>query len=182
MKLALARSVRGFGVGIRDERGFSLPEILVGVTLSGLISVATVSAVFTTNDLGRRADDRNTIASAYSIISLVLDRDGAMALGSAPARSQASSTACTTTMDLGVQEGGASIRFRTVAQGGSDGPYWFQRVSGAGTKTLAKNVSSCTWQTVQDASGKPMLKVDLTMIGTTGETAAQTFRVLPRLW
>jgi prepilin-type N-terminal cleavage/methylation domain-containing protein len=166
---------------IRDDRGFSLPEILVGVTLSGLISVATLSAIFTTNDLGRRADDRNTIASAYSLITLVLDRDGAMALGSASAKTQTSSTACTTTMDLGVQEGGASIRFRTVAQG-TDGPFWFQRLSGAGTKTIAKNVSACTWQTVQDASGKWMVKVDLTMTGATGETATQTFRVLPRLW
>jgi prepilin-type N-terminal cleavage/methylation domain-containing protein len=182
VKRPVARRLTGLVPRIRDDRGFSLPEILVGVTLSGLISVATVSAVFTTNDLGRRADDRNTIASAYSIITLVLDRDGVMALGSAPAKSQTSSTACTTTMDLGVQEAGASIRFKTVAQGGSDGPYWFQRVSGAGTRTLAKNVSACTWQTVQDASGKWMLKVDLTMVGTTGETAAQTFRVLPRLW
>jgi hypothetical protein len=163
------------------DGGFSFPELLVGITLSGLISVATLSAVFTTNDLGRRADDRNTIASAYSIITLVLDRDGAMALGSASAKSQTSSTACTTTMDLGVQEGGASIRFRTVAQG-TDGPYWFQRVSGAGTKTLAKDVSACTWQTVQDASGKWTIRLDLTMTGDTGESAAQTFRVQPRLW
>jgi prepilin-type N-terminal cleavage/methylation domain-containing protein len=166
---------------LSSDRGFSFPELLVGITLSGLISVATVSAVFTTNDVGRRADDRNSIASAYSIITLVFDRDGAMALGSASAKSQTSSTACTTTMDLGVQEGGASIRFRTVAQG-TDGPYWFQRLSGAGTKTLAKNVSACTWQTVQDASGHWMVKLDLTYTGPSGETAAQTFRVLPRLW
>jgi prepilin-type N-terminal cleavage/methylation domain-containing protein len=176
-----SKGVRRVVDRIRDDRGFSLPEILVGVTLSGLISVATLSAVFTTNDLGRRADDRNSIASAFSIVTLVLDRDGAMALGSATAKSQTSSTACTTTMDLGVQEGGASIRFRTVAQG-TDGPYWFQRLSGAGTKTLAKNVSACTWQTVQDASGKWMIRVDLTMTGSTGESAAQTFRVVPRLW
>jgi hypothetical protein len=170
MKHALAR-----------DGGFSFPELLVGITLSGLMSVAIVSAVFTTNDLGRRADDRNSIASAYSIITLVFDRDGAMALGSASAKSQTSSTTCATTMDLGVQEGGASIRFRTVAQG-TDGPLWFQRLSGAGTKTLAKNVAACTWQTVQDASGKWMVKLDLTMTGSTGESAAQTFRVLPRLW
>jgi prepilin-type N-terminal cleavage/methylation domain-containing protein len=163
------------------DGGFSLPELLVGITLSGLISVATLSAVFTTNDLGRRADDRNSIASSFSIITLVLDRDGAMALGGASAKSQTSSTVCTTTMDLGVQEGGASIRFRTVAQG-TDGPYWFQRVSGAGTKTLAKDVSACTWQTVQDGSGHWMIKLDLTMTGDAGESAAQTFRVVPRLW
>ena len=174
------RAVRGL-LAARDG-GFSLPEILVGVTLSGLISIATVSTVFTANDLGRRADDRNSIASAYSIINLVFTRDGGMALGSASAKSQTSSTACTTTMDLGVQEGGASIKFKTIAQGGSDGPYWFQRVSGAGTKTIAKNVSACTWQTVQDGSGKWMVRLDLTMTGTTGETATQTFRVFPRLW
>jgi prepilin-type N-terminal cleavage/methylation domain-containing protein len=173
--------IRQLRAALADERGFSLPEILVGLTLSGLISVATLSTIFTANDLGRRADDRNSIASAYSIIGLVLDRDASMALGSASAKSQTSSTACTTTMDLGVQESGASIKFKTVAQG-TDGPYWFQRVSGAGTKTIAKDIAACTWQTVQDASGKWMIKLDLTMTGDSGETATQTFRVVPRLW
>ena len=167
--------------GFRDERGFSLPELLVGVTLSGLMSVALVSAVFTTNDLQRRADDRNTIASSLSIITLLVDRDGAMALGSATAKSQTSSVACTTTMNLGFQEGGGAVRFQTTAQG-SEGPYWFQRVSGAGTRTVAKYVSACTWQTVQDASGKWMIRLDLTITGPTGESTAQTFRVRPRLW
>ena len=176
----LGRRVRAV-LATRD-RGFTLVEILVGVTISGLIAVGTVSTVFTANDLGRRADDRNTIASGFSIINLVFTRDGGMALGGASAKSQTSSAACTTQMDLGVQEGGASIKFKTIAQGGSDGPLWFQRVSGAGTKTIAKNVSACTWQTVQDASGKWMVRLDLTMTGTTGETATQTFRVFPRLW
>lgn len=173
MKLAL--------VGFRDERGFSLPELLVGVTLSGLMSVALVSAVFTTNDLQRRADDRNSIASSFSIVTLLFDRDGAMALGSATAKSQTSSVACTTTMNLGFQEGGGAVRFQTTAQG-SQGPFWFQRVSGAGTRTVAKNVSACTWQTVQDASGDWMIRMDLTITGPTGESTAQTFRVRPRLW
>jgi prepilin-type N-terminal cleavage/methylation domain-containing protein len=165
-----------------DDRGFTLVEILVGMTLSGLISVATLSAVFSTNELGHRADDRNTIASNLSIINLEFTRDGGMALGTASAKSQTSSTACTTVMDLGVQESGASIKFKTVAQGGSDGPYWFQRVSGAGTKTIAKYISACTWQTVQDASGKWMVRLDVTVTGTSGEAATQTFRVFPRLW
>src|SRR2546423_6795115 len=163
------------------DRGFSLPEILVGVTISGLISVGIVSTVFTANNLGRRADDRNTIASNYSIISLLFDRDGSQALSAASAKSQTSSVACTTTMDLGVQEGGASIRYQTSAQGTS-GPYWLQRVSGAGTRTLSKNISACTWQTVQDASGKWHIRLDLTFTGPTGESATQTFRVPPRLW
>jgi prepilin-type N-terminal cleavage/methylation domain-containing protein len=173
MKLAVLR--------FRDERGFSLPELLVGVTLSGLMSVALVSAVFTTNDLQRRADDRNTIASSFSIVTLLFDRDGAMALGSATAKSQTSSVACTTTMNLGFQEGGGAVRFQTSAQG-SEGPYWLQRVSGAGTRTVAKNVSACTWQTVQDGSGKWMIRLDLTLTGPSGESTAQTFRVRPRLW
>jgi hypothetical protein len=166
---------------LAGDGGFSFPELLVGITLSGLISVATLSAVFTTNDLGRRADDRNAIASAYSIITLVFDRDGAQALASAPAKSQTSSTDCLNQMDLGLLEGGSSVRFRTSSSGGSP-PYDFQRVSGAGTKTIAKNVSACTWQTVQDASGKWMIKLDLTITGPTGEAATQTFRVVPRLW
>jgi hypothetical protein len=164
------------------DGGFSLPEILVGTALSGLMSIAIVSAVFTTNDLERRADDRNTIASAFSIITLQFDRDGSQALAAAPAKSQTSSVACTTTMDLGVLEAGASIRYRTVSQGGSPVTYWFQRLNGAGTKTVLKNVSACTWQAIQDAGGKWMLKLDLTYLGPTGETATQTFRVIPRLW
>jgi hypothetical protein len=140
-----------------------------------------VSAIFTTNDLQRRADDRNSIASSFSIITLVFDRDGAMALASAPAKSQTSSVACTTTMNLGFQEGGGDVRFQTTAQG-SEGPFWFQRVSGAGTRTVAKYVSACTWQTVQDASGKWMIRLDLTLTGPSGESTAQTFRVRPRLW
>ncbi len=173
VKLALA--------GFRDERGFSLPELLVGVTLSGLMSVALVSAVFTTNNLQRRADDRNSIASSFSIVTLLFDRDGAMALGSATAKSQTTSAACTTVMNLGFQEGVGAVRFQTSAQG-TDGPYWFQRVSGAGTRTVAKNVSACAWQTVQDASGKWMIRLDLTLTGPSGESTAQTFRVQPRLW
>jgi prepilin-type N-terminal cleavage/methylation domain-containing protein len=168
-------------VGFRDERGFSLPELLVGVTLSGLMSVALVSAVFTTNDLQRRADDRNTIASSYSIITLVFDRDGAMALGTAPAKSQTSSTGCFNPMDLGFQEAGGSVRFRATPQV-TDGPYWFERFNGSGSRVLTKHVSTCTWQTVQDASGKWMIRLDLTISGPTGESASQTFRVLPRLW
>lgn len=173
MNLALGR--------FRDDRGFSLPELLVGVTLSGLMSVALVSAVFTTNDLQRRADDRNTIASSISILTLVFDRDGAMALATASAKGQTSTAACTTTMNLGFQEGGGAVRFQTSAEG-TDGPFWFQRVSGAGTRTLAKHVSACTWQTVQDASGKWMIRLDLTITGPTGESTALTFRVRPRLW
>lgn len=173
MKLTLA--------GFREERGFSLPELLVGVTLSGLMSVALVSAVFTTNNLQRRADDRNSIASSFSIVTLLFDRDGAMALGSATAKTQTSSVPCTTTMNLGFQEGGAAVRFQTTAQG-SEGPFWFQRVSGAGTRTIAKYVSACTWQTVQDVSGKWMIRLDLTITGPSGESTAQTFRVQPRLW
>jgi prepilin-type N-terminal cleavage/methylation domain-containing protein len=167
--------------GFRDERGFSLPELLVGVTLSGLMSVALVSAVFTTNDLQRRADDRNTIASSFSIITLVFDRDGAQALASAPAKSQTSSTACFNPMGLGFQEAGGAVSFRATPQV-DDGPYWFERFSGAGTRTIAKHVSDCTWQTVQDASGKWTIRLDLTITGPSGESTAQTFRVRPRLW
>jgi prepilin-type N-terminal cleavage/methylation domain-containing protein len=164
------------------DRGFTLVEILVGITISGLMSVGIMSAIFTTNDLSRRADDRNTVASGFSVIALLFDRNGSMALSTASAKSQTSAVACSTTMDLGVLESAASIRFRTSAHAGTTGPLWFERVSGAGTRTLLKNVSACTWQTVQDAGGKWMLKLDITYTGATGETATQTFRVVPRLW
>ena len=165
----------------RDQTGASLPELLVGMTISGLIMVAITSAIFTTSSLQRRADDKNTIASALSIVGLVFDRDGAMATATAPATSQTSSTGCTTVIDFGFQEGGASVRFRTTAQG-TAGPYWFERVSGAETRTLAKHVASCSWQAVQDTSGDWMLRLDVTITGGTGETATQTLRVTPRLW
>jgi type II secretory pathway pseudopilin PulG len=174
MKLAVPR--------FRDERGFSFPELLVGVTLSGLMSVALVSAVFTTNDLQRRADDRNSIASSFSIITLVFDRDGAQALATATAKSQTSSIDCTQPMGLGFQEAGGSVSFRATPWGGADGPYWFERFNGAGSRTLAKNVSACTWQAVQDASGDWMIRMDLTITGPSGESTTQTFRVRPRLW
>ena len=171
--------------GVRDvhvqQGGASLPELLVGLTISGLVMVAITSAIFTTNGIQRRADDRSDAAAALSIVTLVFDRDGSMALATAPAKTQTTSAACTTVMDLGVLEGGSSIRFRTTARP-SDGPYWLERVSGAGTRTLAKKVASCSWQVVQDASGKQMIRMDLTITGPSGETLSQTLRVAPRLW
>jgi Tfp pilus assembly protein PilW len=166
---------------LADDRGVSLPEILVGLLIGALVMEGVVSIIFTTNNVQRRGDDKNMIASNLAIVGLVFDRDGAQALASAPAKSQTSSVACTTQMDLGFQESGSSVRFQTSAQG-TDGPYWFQRVSGAGTKTLAKNIATCTWQTVQDASGDWMIRMDLTITGDSSETATQTLRVLPRLW
>jgi Tfp pilus assembly protein PilW len=177
----MSPTVRRLRARLADDRGVSLPEILVGLIIGALVMEGVVSIIFTTNNVQKRGDDKNMIASNLAIVSLVFDRDGAQALSSASAKSQTSSTNCTTQMDLGFQESGSSVRFQTVAQG-TDGPYWFQRVSGAGTKTIAKNVATCTWQTVQDTSGDWMIRMDLTITGNSNETAAQTLRVLPRLW
>lgn len=166
---------------LADDRGVSLPEILVGLLIGALVMEGVVSIIFTTNNVQKRGDDKNMIASNLAIVGLVFDRDGAQALASAPAKSQTSSTSCVNQIDLGFLEGGSSVRFRASSGGGSP-PYDFQRISGAGTRTLAKNLSACTWQVVQDTSGDWMIRLDLTITGDSGETATQTLRVLPRLW
>jgi hypothetical protein len=104
-----------------------------------------------------------------------------MATPGAPAKSQTSSVPCSTTMDLGFQEGGASVRYRTVA-GSPSGPLWLQRVSGSGTRTVVRNVSSCTWQAVQVGSGRDTILVTLSLVGASGETMTQTLRAAPRMW
>lgn len=176
----VARSLRGI---LADERGASLPELLVGVIVSAIVMSAVASVVFTSSDLHRRAADRVRIASELAIVSLSIDRDGAMASAAAPARGQVTSTSCATVIDLGFFEAGASVRYRSVAAGAAvDGPLVLERVSGAGSRVLARNVTSCTWQAVQDAGGDWSLRIDLALGGPGGETATQTMRTAPRLW
>jgi hypothetical protein len=163
------------------EAGASLPELLVGALVGALIMGAVVSAIYTTNDLRMRADDRSQFAGDLSVTSLAFDRDASMATTTAPARSQTSSTSCATAIDLGLLEGGASVRYRTVASG-SLGPLWLQRLSGAGTRTMMRNVSSCSWQAVQDGSGRLTVRVALVLVGGSGESTSQTLRAAPRLW
>jgi prepilin-type N-terminal cleavage/methylation domain-containing protein len=165
----------------RDERGVTLPEVLVGVVVSALVMSGIVSAIGATADLQRRADDRNRIAGALSVVSLSVDRDGAMATAVAPAKSQTASTSCATPLNLGFLESGGAVRFQTSAHP-NDGPLWLDRVSGAGTRTLAKNVSACTWQSVQEAGGRWTVAITLTITGPSGETASRVIRAAPRLW
>lgn len=164
-----------------DERGASLTELLVGTVIGAMVMSVIATTIFTTNDLGRRADDRSQFAGDLSIASLSFDRDGTMATAGAPAKSQTSAVSCATAVDLGFQEGGAAVRYRTVA-GSPSGPLWMERVSGAGSRTLIKNVSSCTWQAVQIGSGRYTLIVTLTLTGASGETVTQILRSTSRLW
>jgi prepilin-type N-terminal cleavage/methylation domain-containing protein len=165
-----------------DESAFSLPEVIVSVAISAMVMGAVSTTIFTTNDLQRRAADRNRIAGALAVIALDLDRDGAMATGSAPALSQTSSTSCSNTIDLGFLESGATVRYRTAAAAAPDGPLVLQRVTGAGTREIARNISSCTWQSERDAGGRWTLRLDVTLTGPSGETTSQTVRAAPRLW
>lgn len=168
---------------LADERGASLPELLVGVVVSVIVMSAVTSVVFTSSDLHRRAADRVRIAAELAIVSLWIDRDGAMASAAAPARAQVAAASCATQIDLGFLEAGASVRYRSVAAGAAvDGPLVLERLSGAGSRVLARNVTSCTWQAVQDAGGDWSLKIDLALGGPGGETATQTIRAAPRLW
>jgi hypothetical protein len=165
----------------RDESGFTLTELLVGGFLTALVMLAVTSLIFTTVDLQRRAQDRNDFAGSIAIASLSLDRDGAMADPTAPARSQTSAVDCTSAMDLGFQEAGASVRFRSIASG-TEGPYWLQRLSGAGTRTIARHVAACTWRAVQDPGGRWMIRLDLTLAGSAGESVGVVLRAAPRRW
>ena len=176
---SLARAIRRLHA---DESGFSLPELLVGATISALVMTAVATTIFTVNDLQLRAGDRDRMAADLAITVLAFDRDGAMATAVAPALGQTSSTSCATTMDLGFLESGASVRYRTVAGSAADGPLVLQRVSGAGSRTVARNVSSCTWQTVRDSGSDWSLRLDLTLTGISGETLSRTLRAAPQLW
>lgn len=158
-----------------DTRGASLTELLVGTVIGAMVMSVVATTIFTTNDLRQRADDRSQFAGELSIASLSLDRDGVMATAGAPARSQTSSTSCATAIDLGFDEGGSSVRFRTASGR-------LERVSGAGTRTLVRNVSSCTWQSIQVGSGRSTILVTLSLTGASGETLTQILRVAPRLW
>ena len=152
----------------RDARGATLTELLVGTVIGAMVMGVVATSIFTTNDLRKRADDRSQFAGDVSITSLSFDRDGTMATNGASAKTQTSSVSCATTIDLGFQEGGASVRYRTVA-GSPSGPLWFQRVSGSGTRTMMKNVSSCSWQAVQVGTGRYTIVVTFTLVGASGE-------------
>lgn len=158
-----------------DTRGASLTELLVGTVIGAMVMSVVATTIFTTNDLRQRADDRSQFAGELSIASLSFDRDGVMATAGAPARAQTSSTSCATAIDLGFDEGGASVRYRTASGR-------LERLSGAGTRTLVTNVSSCTWQSVQIGSGRFTILVTLSLTGVSGETLSQVLRVAPRLW
>ncbi len=176
-----SRAVRSLRMLHGDARGATLTELLVGTIIGAMVMGVVATAIFTTNDLRKRADDRSQFAGDVSITSLSFDRDGTMATNGASAKTQTSSVSCATTIDLGFQEGGASVRYRTVA-GGPSGPLWFQRVSGSGTRTMIKNVSNCSWQAVQVGTGRYTIVVTFTLVGAGGESMTQTMRAAPRLW
>ena len=163
------------------EAGASLPELLVGTFIGALVATAVMSTIFTANDLRLRADDRTQFAADLSVVSMRFDRDAAMASAAAPARAQTVATSCSTPIDLGLLEAGAAVRYRTIG-GSPSGPWWFQRVSGAGTQTLARNVSSCTWQAVQDGSGHLTIRMTVVLAASSGQSLSQTLRAAPRLW
>jgi Tfp pilus assembly protein PilW len=157
-----------------DARGVTLTELLVGTLIGAMIMGVVATTIFTTNDLRQHADDRSQFAADLSITSLSFDRDGVMALSSATARAQTASTTCVTVIDLGFQEGGASVRYRTASGN-------FERVSGSGTRTMVRNVSSCTWQASLVGTRYTIL-VTLGLTAASGETLSQILRVAPRSW
>lgn len=180
----MSQSARAFGSLRRlhaGERGSSLPELLVGTLIGAMVMSVVATTIFTTNDLRKRADDRSQFAGDLSIASMTFDRDGAMALSTSSAKAQTTSVSCATTINLGFTEGGAAVRYQTVASGTS-GPLWLQRVSGAATRTMVKNVSGCTWQSVQVGTGRFTIVMSLALTGASGESVSQTLRTAPRQW
>ena len=158
-----------------DTRGATLTELLIGTIIGAMVMGVVATTIFSTNELGMRADDRSQFAGNLSIVSLSLDRDGVMATADAPARSQTSSTSCATAIDRGFTEGGSSVQYRTASGR-------LERVSGAGTRTLVRNVTGCTWQSIQIGSGRSTILVTLALTGTSGETLSQILRAAPRSW
>lgn len=158
-----------------DTRGVSLTEVLVGTLIGAMIMAVVATTIFTTNGVRLHADDRSQFASDLSITSLSFDRDGVMAGSGAPARSQAGAPTCATAIDLGFNEGGASVRYRTAAGR-------LERVSGSGTRTMVRNVSSCTWTLANDGTGRDTIVMTLALSGVSGETLTQSLRVAPRSW
>jgi prepilin-type N-terminal cleavage/methylation domain-containing protein len=165
----------------RDERGLSLPELLVGIVITGVILVGTTSVVFSTNQIQQTAADRTKLAGELSVLALAFDRDTSMATSSASAKSQTTSTSCSTAMNLGWTEGGGAVRYQTVTSA-IDGPNWLQRISGSGTRTIARWVSTCSWQAVSDSGGRRALNLTIQLTGPGGGTIGQTLRGAPRLW
>jgi Tfp pilus assembly protein PilW len=167
--------IRGIRSLHDDTRGVSLTELLVGTLIGALIMGVVVSTIFTAEGVRLHADDRSQFAADLSITSLSFDRDGVMAAAGATAKAQIASISCATAMDLGFLEGGATVRYRTVAGR-------LERTSGSGTRTMVRNVSSCTWQSIKDGIGRYAIVMTLALTGTSGETLAQSLRAAPRSW
>ncbi|MEO8437107.1 MAG: hypothetical protein ABI562_01520 [Chloroflexota bacterium] len=158
-----------------DSHGTTLTELLVGTLISAMIMGVVATAIFTTDGLRQHADDRSQFAAELAVTSLSFDRDGVMAGTGAAARSQTASTSCATVMDLGFAESGASVRYRTASGR-------LERLSGAGTRTMVRNVASCTWRAIQIGSGRSTILMTLGLSGASGETLSQILRVAPRSW
>lgn len=182
LRTAQARVRHAFRKAHRNDRGTSLVELLAALTIGSIILGGTASIVFSTNQLQARAGDRSKLAAQISIATLTFDRDTAMATSTATAKSQTTSTSCTTVMNLGWLEGGAAVRYQLVTSA-TNGPNWLQRISGAGTRTIVRHVTACTWQALADSGGRLTLNLSLTLTGpSTGSQISHVLRGAPRLW
>ena len=168
----MIRQLRAFG---DDSRGATLTELLVGTVIGAMVMSVVATMVFTSNGLSQRADDRSQFAADLSVASLSFDRDGVMATAGSPAKSQTSSTTCATAINLSFSDG-SSVQYRTASGR-------LERVSGAVTRTIVRNVSSCTWQAIQVGTGRSTILMTLTLAGASGEGLPnQILRVAPRSW
>jgi prepilin-type N-terminal cleavage/methylation domain-containing protein len=165
---------------LRDERGFTLPELLVGMIVSTIIMLGVGSVLWTANNVQSRAGDEAAIASYMASLGIRFERDVAMAAANAPAKTQAGTADCSTSIDLG------SVTYQMVASS-DDGPYWLVRNDGSGPFPMAKLVTQCTWQILADTdtsvtTGQPFVQLDITLVGVRHTQVSQTLKGAPRLW
>ena len=168
---------------LRDDRGFTLPELMFGIVISSLIMVGVASTLWVANRVQTTAGDEAAVAGYLATLGIRLDRDLALADVNAAAKTQVTETNCSNTMNLG------SVSYQLVARS-EDGPNWLMRTDSQGAFPLAKLVTQCTWQVLTDSvtingtttDGRPYVQMNITLEGVRHTQISQILKGAPRLW
>jgi prepilin-type N-terminal cleavage/methylation domain-containing protein len=165
---------------LRDERGLTLPELLIGITVTSIIMFGLANALWTSERVRETASDQLAVAQHIAAMTIFFDRDTANSADGVPAESQTTETGCSSTqMDLGA----VTYDLRSSAQ---DGPNWLVRISGGEELPVLRFVTACTWQVVHydngTLAGRPYLVLQLSFESPRGRQISHTFRGAPRQW